>query len=328
MAVGGRLSNSQLTFRSSKPQVLVLVGPTASGKTEVALQLAGILDGDIISADSRQIFKYLDIGTAKPSVEQRRTVRHYFVDELPPDADFNAGEFGIRGRTVIEQILSGGKTPIVVGGSGLYVVSLIDGFFGGPGADKEYRDRLEKKVALGRVTDLIEELRVVDPEAAGKADPTKPRRIIRALEVHHVTGKPLSQLHRENRIEVNFEPRLYGLEWERRVLYERINRRCEEMITGGLLREVERLERRGYTDALNALNTVGYVEVFAYRRGEISYEEMLRLFKQNSRRYAKRQLTWFRRDPRVRWMKMSPDYSAAEIALEIAQLFRSAPPSR
>ena len=289
-------------------KVLVVVGPTASGKTTTAIELAKRLNGEIISADSRQIYKHLDIGTAKPTTEQLASAKHYFVDELLPDQDFSAGEFGERGREIINCILSKNKTPIVVGGSGLYVQSLIDGFFEGPGADKEFREMLERRVATGELPHMIEELRTVDPLSAMKIDPTKPRRIIRALEVFHITGKPLSQHHQESRIQINFRPIQFGLDWERKILYDRINRRCEEMINAGLLNEVEHLEELGYTPqqghALNALNTVGYAEAFAYRSGSVSYEEMMRLFKQNSRRYAKRQLTWFRKDKRIHWLTL------------------------
>lgn len=302
---------------SSPRYILVLVGPTASGKTEISLHLAEQLKGEIISADSRQIFKFLDIGTAKPTREQRGRIPHHFVDELTPDREFNAGTFGVRGRDLIHEIFGRGKLPIVVGGSGLYVHSLIDGFFEGPGADKELREILERRVEAEGIKNLLEELRKVDPVTAERIDPTKPRRVIRALEVYHITGKPLSQLHVDSAPVIDFGAIQFGLEWDRKELYSRIEKRCERMLTKGLLKEVEDLERRGYTDKLNALNTVGYAEAFAYRRGEISYDEMVRLFKQNSRRYAKRQLTWFRRDERVRWVPVDGTASPEQIARRI-----------
>lgn len=303
------------------PDILVLVGPTASGKTEVSLHLARLLGGEIVSADSRQVYRHLDVGTAKPAAAQRKLFPHHFVDVIPPDHEFNAGEFGVQGRKVIREILDRRRLPIVVGGSGLYIQSLIDGFFEGPGADKEYREILERRIASGQMHQLIDELRAVDPVSALSAEPTKPRRIIRALEVYHATGKPISQHRVESRIAIDFIPRMYGLAWDRQVLYDRINRRCLEMLLRGLLNEVEALERRGYSASANALNTVGYVEAFAYRRGEISYEEMVRLFQMNSRRYAKRQRTWFRRDSRIRWISMNPERDAADVAEEIARLF-------
>jgi tRNA dimethylallyltransferase len=302
-------------------RILVLVGPTASGKTAVGVELAHILAGEIISADSRQVFRHLDIGTAKPTVEERRGVPHHFIDLLPPDADFCAGTFGVEGRKVIAEISGRGGLPIVVGGSGLYIQSLIDGFFEGPGADREYRRFLEERLAREGIAPLLEELRQRDPVAASRIDPTKPRRILRALEVFHLTGRPISELQKEKPL-IPFQSAQFGLDVPRSDLYRNIDKRCDSMLKRGLMREVEALEKRGYTDALNALNTVGYREAFAYRRGAISYEEMVRLFKQNSRHYAKRQLTWFRRDGRIRWVVMGPERSASDAARGIASAFR------
>jgi tRNA dimethylallyltransferase len=299
--------------------VVVLVGPTASGKTSVSLHLARLLNAEIISADSRQVYKYMDIGTAKPSSEDRSQVRHHFIDEILPDQEFNAGEYGARGREVIDAIFGRGHMPLVVGGSGLYVQSLIDGFFEGPGADWEYRKMLEERIQQGKLDELISELRTVDPVSASRIDPTKPRRVVRALEVHHTTGKPLSVLQLEGRIIVHFTPFFFGLEWERTALYRRVNARCEEMLRDGLLEEVNRLEGMGYGSSLNALRTVGYAEAFAYHSGKITYDEMVRLFKQNSRRYAKRQVTWFRRDERTEWVRMDNETASEEIARQIAR---------
>lgn len=290
----------------------------------MALNLASLLDGEIISADSRQVYRHLDIGTAKPTPSQRARVRHYFIDELELEQNFSAGEFGKRGRLIISDIINRKRTPIVVGGSGLYLRSLIDGLFEGPGADKEFRAILEQQVSAGEVNALIEELRRIDPKSAARADPSKPRRIIRALEVYHATGKSLSSHQQEHKVLIEFTPVMFGLDWHRSMLYKRIDQRCDDMITRGLLQEVEDLERRGYDESSNALNTVGYAEALAYRRGKIAFEEMVRLFKQNSRRYAKRQLTWFRRDTRIRWIRVDQDRRVPEIAQEIARLFASA----
>ena len=300
----------------------MLVGPTASGKTTVALALARILDGEIISADSRQVYKFLDIGTAKPCPEERALVKHHFVDELTPNREFSAGGFGLRGREIIKEIFQRGKTPLVVGGSGLYVTSLVDGLFQGPGADNEFRAKLEDRVAAGDIASLIEELRKVDPVTAERADPTKPRRIIRALEVHHLTGTPISRHHETQQRIVDFTPVFFGLAWDRPALYRRVEERCDEMIKAGLLEEVEQLETLGYDSSLNALNTVGYAEAFAYRRGEISYREFVDLFKQNSRRYAKRQVTWFKRDPRIRWIRLEGEADLRGAGEKIAGLFQ------
>jgi len=278
------------------------------------------LGSEIVSADSRQIYKYLDIGTAKPALEQRRLVRHHFVDELLPDQLYSAGRFGTEGRRTIDEIYRRGRIPVVTGGSGLYIRSLIDGLFEGPAADPEIREILEQRVTADGIGSLLEELKRFDPVTAAVSDLAKPRRIIRALEVYYLTGTPLSKHHAESVPRIGFTPLLFGLEWERSDLYRRIELRCEEMLRSGLLKEIEKLEGMGYDRKLNALNTVGYAEGFAYRAGEMSFEEMVRLFKQNSRQFAKRQLTWFRKDQRIRWVKMAGEMSAEEVAGKIANL--------
>lgn len=295
--------------------VIALVGPTASGKTAVSVELARALNVEIISADSRQVYRFLDIGTAKPSSKVRSLIPHHFVDELTPDRDFSAGEFGMRGREVIADIFSRGRVVLVVGGSGLYVKSLLDGFFDGPGSDPETRAELEKRLAAEGVDSLMNELREVDPEFAAAVDPTKPRRIVRALEVYRLTGTPLSTHHADMRPKLDFSHIAYGLRWERAELYRRIEERCDEMIRTGLLEEIDHLAKLGYTDSLNALNTVGYAEAFAHRRGELGFDDMVRLMKQNTRNYAKRQMTWFRKDPRIRWIDASR--RAEQVAREI-----------
>ncbi len=305
------------------PVVPVIVGPTASGKSAVALAVARRLKGEIISADSRQVYRGMDIGTAKPSKEERTEIPHHFVDELPPDREFNAGEFGDAGRGLITDIARRGRVPIVAGGSGLYIRSLIDGFFEGPGADKAIRASLQERLEAHGIAPLLHELRKVDPVSAERIDPTKPRRIIRALEVFHLTGRPLSLQQEQRKIPIAFRPLLFGLLWERAALYRRIEERCDRMLAEGLLEEIDNLERNGYTPALNSLNTVGYVEGFSYRRGEIGYAEMVRLMKQNSRRYAKRQITWFRRDERISWLPVAGDQDLRSAASEIVRRVKS-----
>jgi tRNA dimethylallyltransferase len=304
------------------PRVLVLVGPTASGKTAVSLEVARLLGAEIVSADSRQIYRYMDIGTAKPTSDQRLSIPHHFIDERDPDQEFNAGEFGMLGRERIAQIFSRGRLPLVVGGSGLYVQALIDGFFEGPGADPEYRAVLTRRLETDGTRELMAELERIDPAAARRIDPTKPRRIIRALEVFHTTGAPLSELHRQARQEIPFEPVLVGLTMARSALYGRINERCGGMVQQGLVEEAKGLESRGFPQSLNALNTVGYVEAFASLSGEVTSERMLETFRQNSRHYAKRQLTWFRRDGRIVWL--DAEFSGpVELAQRVAEVFRA-----
>lgn len=302
-------------------RVLVLVGPTASGKTPISLIIAEELEGEIISADSRQIYKFMDIGTAKPTPEERTRVRHYFVDELTPDHEFNAGEFGHRGREIIDDIFARRKQPLVVGGSGLYIQSLVDGFFDAPPKDSELREKLYERLHREGGAALLKELQNVDPVAAAEMLPTNTRRIVRALEVFHLTGTPLSQHHAMQRTERNFEPVFVGLQWERKELYRKINERVDRMMAIGFIEEVEMLRRKGYDPSLNALQTVGYREVFDYFEGKTTKDRMIELIKQNSRRYAKRQLTWFNHDKRIKWFHMSNEKDLGEVAKSICEYF-------
>jgi tRNA dimethylallyltransferase len=302
-----------------KRVVLCIVGPTASGKSSLALLLAKSLHGEIISADSRQVYKYLDIGTAKPTRAQRREVKHHFVDLLVPDEDFNAGEFGRTGRETIDDIFGRKKVPIVVGGSGLYVKSLIDGFFEGPSADNEVRRRLYKRLQDEGAGALLNELRGIDPVSATRMLPSNTRRIVRALEVYELTGIPLSKL-RDQRIRIDFTPLMIGLQWHRKVLYDRINRRVETMLRDGLLDEVRNLLDLGYSDGSNSLQTVGYQEAISHLQGRIDYKTMVELIKRNTRRYAKRQLTWFRAERRIHWYDIKDESEFMAISSEIMNL--------
>jgi tRNA dimethylallyltransferase len=298
----------------------VLAGPTASGKTAVSLLLAPRLGAEIISADSRQVYSVLDIGTAKPSPDERSSVPHHFVGELLPDEGFNAGTYGIRGREVAEELFRRGKVPLVVGGSGLYIQALVDGFFEGVPADPEIREGLERRLREEGAQALLDELGRVDPVSAARMLPTNSRRIVRALEVHRVTGIPISELQK-NRSGINFHAVFAGLRWDRKLLYDRINRRVDRMIGLGLVDEAKELRARGYGPHLTALQTPGYTEVFAHLDGLLSYEEMVSLIKRNSRRYAKRQLTWFRKDARIRWFDLRGEEDIPEAAEQIAGYF-------
>jgi len=302
--------------------VLVLTGPTASGKTRIALLIARNLDAEIVSADSRQVYKYMDVGTAKPSPEERQLVKHHFVDELNPDQEFNAGEFGKAGRKIIDDILSRHKLPLVVGGSGLYIRSLVDGFFEGPSADKTLRRALYDRLKVEGHQALLSELRKIDPVSASQMLPANTRRIVRALEVHQLTGTPISELQRCP-VKINLVPCFAGLLWDRKLLYERINKRVDNMIEHGLVEEAKRLQSRGYSRTLNAFQTVGYKEAFDYVAGYITCERMVDLIKQNSRRFAKRQLTWFRRDNRIRWFGVADEDDFPKVASSISDYFLS-----
>jgi tRNA dimethylallyltransferase len=302
-------------------RVLVLVGPTASGKTTISLLLAQQINAEIISADSRQIYRYMDVGTAKPSKDERSKVRHYFVDQLNPNQDFNAGEFSRLGRQIIDDIFFWKKIPLVVGGSGLYVQALIDGFFEGPSADTSIRKQLYQRLTTEGREALYGELKKIDPVAASRMIPSNTRRIVRALEVYQLTGTPISHLQ-QYRVPANYAAAFIGLNWDRNKLYDRINCRVDWMIAAGLVDEVRKLKELGYSSDLNALQTVGYKEVFDYLNGKYSHERMVELIKQNSRRFAKRQLTWFRKDKRIRWYQVQDEKDLPRIASCIRDDFK------
>jgi tRNA dimethylallyltransferase len=281
---------------------IVIAGPTASGKTAISIELAKALNGEIISADSRQIYKNIPISTATPSIEERQGVKHYFMDEIELDREFNAADFGREARIKIEEIFRNGKFPLVVGGSGLYLKSLIDGFFEEEIDNKEIRDELYAEMEKYGKEHIYEKLKKVDAETAAKMAPHYFRRVIRALEVYYVTGKKISEFQKQN-VQTEFEAVQFGLMFDRKVLYDRINKRVDKMIESGLLKEIERLKDSGFDyKTNNSLNTVGIKEVYKYFEGEYTYDAMVNYIKQNSRRYAKRQLTWFRRDERIIWI--------------------------
>lgn len=295
-------------------KLLAIVGPTCSGKSELALELATRLNGEIISADSRQIYKFLDIGTSKPSVQDRTRVPHHFVDTLDPSEEYSAGAFGIDARKTIEEIVTRHHQPILVGGSGLYIKSVIDGFFDGPAKDKELRRQLEERLEIEGPASLLESLRRVDPVTAASMELSKPRRIIRALEVYYTTGRPLSDHHKHQPKAEWVECIQIGIDWPRAELYKRIEYRVDIMLARGLVDEVRRLRSLGFEQMQNSLNSVGYKEVFDFLDGKVSQEEMVTLIKRNTRRFAKRQLTWFRADKRIRWVKAGAGGNVGELA--------------
>jgi tRNA dimethylallyltransferase len=296
------------------PTVIVIAGPTASGKTALALHLAQHVPAEIISADSRQIYKHLNIGTAKPAPRELEMVPHHFIDALEPDRKFNAGDFQEQGRKVIAEILERKKLPVIVGGTGLYVQAVIDGFFEQPEISGEVREQLEKRLTREGQEALYKELQSVDPESAAAMDPTKYRRVIRALEVFYETGTPISEFHRQHDVKKIYDAKYFGLNWERSKLYERINCRVDKMLANGFLDEVKQLRKMGFDDRFQSLQTVGYKEAYAFLRNEIPKERMIELMKQNTRRFAKRQMTWFRREQRITWFDIAGEDQIPGIA--------------
>ncbi len=303
--------------------VIAIVGPTCSGKTAVGIELAKLVGGEIVSADSRQIYRLIDIGTAKPSDKERAAVPHHLIDTVPLDEEVSAGTFGKLGREAIEGVFSRHQIPILVGGSGLYVRAVIDGLFDAPDVDGGVRRELRVRLKSEGEEALLLELKRLDPEAANGLIPQNYKRILRALEIYYSSGKPISQLRKENKLTPGFRTLQFGMRLERGELYSRIEKRVDEMISAGLVDEVKELLRRGFEPGINSLQTVGYREAISYVQGKIRFEDMVSLIKMNTRRYAKRQVTWFKKDPRIIWVGVDGK-SPHEIAEEIAGRFTSA----
>lgn len=292
-------------------KVIVIVGPTASGKSSVAIDLAEKCKTEIISADSRQIYKHLDIGTAKPSVKELRKIKHHFVDELEPDEIFNASRFEVETEEIINDLLNQKKIPIVAGGTGLYISALIDGITD-IATDEEIRNELNKKRNEFGDEYLYNELKKVDPESAGKMLPQNWKRVMRALEVYYITGKAISHWHQQTKAKDKYEFYQFGLKWNREQLYNRIGERVDRMVEERLVYEVKEILSMGFTKNHNALNSVGYKEIISYLNNEITLERAVELIKRNSRRYAKRQMTWFNADKRINWIPVNSESQLEE----------------
>lgn len=299
--------------------ILVLTGPTAVGKTALSLSLAQQLDAEIVSSDSRQVYRPLTIGTAKASPAERALVPHHFIDELDLEEPFSAGLFARAAWERIGAIRERGREAIVVGGSTLYLEALVHGLAEIPPTRPATRAALNRRLEAEGAQKLFEELAALDPATAATLDPTKTQRIVRALEVHHDTGQPLSH-YLERRTRPPWAFRVIVLNRPREQLYERINARAEAMLAGGLLEENRALLEAGYGRALNPLRTIGYQEPMAYLAGEMSYEEMVRRLKQNTRRYAKRQLTWFRRRAEYAWIELPEEPDVGPLVEQLAAL--------
>lgn len=292
----------------------ILTGPTAVGKTDLSLELAESLKAEIVSADSRQIYRNLDIGTAKPRPTIRERVPHHFIDELDVGESYSAGRYQEDAYRRITEIKNRGKSVLIVGGSTLYIYALKHGLANIPHVPNVIRQSLQDRLATEGADSLYEELRQVDPEVARSMDPTKTQRLVRALEVYEHTGRPLSSYYAEQPAPP-FDIRTFVLHRERKELYDRINTRVDQMLAEGLLEEVRSILSRGFDLSFNPLRTIGYREVIHHLDDEITHDEMVRLIKRNSRRYAKRQLTWFRRDPGNTWLEA--DRPPAEILSRI-----------
>lgn len=286
-----------------KPKVIVICGPTASGKTSLSIELAKKINGEIISSDSMQIYKYMNIGTAKPSKEEMRGIKHYLLDFVEPNQRYSVAEFKKDAEAAIEEILKKGKTPIVVGGTGLYVDSLIYGIeYKDIELDEKYRQELENRVINEGLEKLYHEAQKIDPQAMEKISPNDKKRILRVLEIYKATGKNKTEQEIESRKNgVKYDYKVFAINLDRKVLYERINKRVDIMIEQGLIQEVEQLLKR-YKEFPTAMQGLGYKEVVEYLQGVTSKEEMVEKLKMETRRYAKRQITWFKKNKQTIWI--------------------------
>lgn len=286
-----------------KPKVIVICGPTASGKTALSIELAKKINGEIISSDSMQIYKNMDIGTAKPTTEEMQGIPHHLIGFVEPSQRYSVAEFKKDAEKAIEEILQKGKTPIVVGGTGLYVDSLIYGIeYQDIELDEKYRQELEERAEKEGLSQIYEEAKKIDHHAMEKISPNDKKRIFRVLEIYKATGKNKTEQEIESRKNgVKYDYKVFAINWEREILYERINKRVDIMIEQGLIEEVQELLKK-YDEFPTAMQGLGYKEVVEYLQGETSKEEMIEKIKMETRRYAKRQITWFKKNKQTIWI--------------------------
>lgn len=287
-----------------KPKVIVIVGPTASGKTSLSIELAKRINGEIVSCDSMQIYKDMDIGSAKPTYEEMQGIKHYLIDCVEPTKRFSVAEYKKQAELAIENIIKKGKIPIVVGGTGLYADSLIYGIeYPEIQFDNDYREKLEKKAETEQgLEQLYIQAKKIDENAMQKISRNDKKRIIRVLEIYHQTGKTKTELEivsRKNKVKYDFK--VFAINMDRDILYDRINKRVDIMIESGLINEVENLLKK-YDSFPTAMQGLGYKEVVEFLAGKITKEEMIDKIKQETRRYAKRQLTWFKKNKQTIWI--------------------------
>ena len=288
----------------NKPKVIVICGPTASGKTALSIELAKKINGEIISCDSMQIYKYMDIGTAKPTLEEQKEVKHHLIDFVEPNQRYSVAEYKKDAEKSIEEILSKGKTPIIVGGTGLYVDSLIYGIeYPEIELDEEYRKQLEKEIEEKGLESLYNKAKEIDSKAMEKISPNDKKRIMRVVEIYKATGKTKTEQEIESRThEVKYDYKVFAIKMDREKLYERINKRVDLMVKKGLIEEVQNILKK-YDKFPTAMQGLGYKEVVEYLDGKTTKEEMIDKIKMQTRRYAKRQITWFKKNKQTVWIE-------------------------
>lgn len=293
--------------------LIILTGPTAVGKTDLSIQLAKAVDAEIVSADSMQIYKYMDIGSAKVTEEEMQGVKHYLVDEIEPDMPFSVSEYKRMAEEYIDEISSRGKNVIVTGGTGLYLNSLIYNMdFGKSDANQELREELNKELEENGPAYMYEKLVSLDKEAAERIHPNNTKRVIRAIEVA-MSGEKMNDFSKDLRYNKKYRPIIIVLNRDRQALYDRINLRVDIMLKNGLIEEVKGLLEKGYTKDMISMQGIGYKEIIKYFDGEYTLDEAIEIIKRDSRRYAKRQLTWFRRYEDAKWFEIDKFDSAEEL---------------
>ncbi|HEU0265728.1 MAG TPA: tRNA (adenosine(37)-N6)-dimethylallyltransferase MiaA [Geobacterales bacterium] len=291
-------------------KLIVITGPTGSGKSALALELAELCGGEIVNADSLQLYRGMDIGTAKPGQESRRRVPHHLLDIRDPDEPFTAAEFRQEAQRAIRDIVSRGGHPVVVGGTGLYIRALLHGLVPSPPADEALRNRLLNDEQKGGEGTLHRRLMVADPVSAARLHPHDLLRIVRALEVVELTGEPLSSFHKHHGFaQEEYQTLKIAVNVDRKELYRRIDERVDKMMAGGLVEEVTQLQAAGYGSALKPLGSIGYKEISSYLAGELPLAEAIRLIKRDTRHYAKRQLTWCRGENDIHWVAYPSEFA-------------------
>ncbi len=300
---------------------LIIVGPTGVGKTSIAHEVAKRLAGEIVSADSRLFYRMMDVGTAKPSPEMRAELPYHLIDIVDPDKVYTCKRFEIEARKIIRDIARRGKVAVVVGGSGLYVRALTRGIFEGPQGDPQLREELANELQLRGIDYLWQKLVALDPEKASNIDRHNPVRIVRALEVCMLTGKPISELEKKA---TPFElPALkIGITMDRRSLYQAIEKRVDMMMQAGFVEEVKNLIQMGYQRSQVLRSTLGYRELISYLEGKMTLEEATQLIKRRTRNFAKRQMTWFRKETDIHWLDITDQHSLEAVSTLVCTMFQ------
>jgi len=295
--------------------VVVLVGPTAIGKSRVAIEMAKEMSTEVLTADSRQVYRGMDIGTDKPTIAERQGVLHQLIDLVDPDQLFNVGDYRRHAVQEIGRLHQQGKIPLIAGGTGLYIRAVLRGLWSGPPADWTFRTRLIQEAKEKGETFLYQKLKKVDPQLAQRLHPRDQVKIQRGLEVFHLLGTPLSQSHQRHGFqEIPYSSFMVGLTMERESLYKRIEARVELEIAKGLLQETQELLNRGFSRTVRSMTSLGYRQFSGYLAGEYSYDEAVCLLKRDTRHFAKRQMTWFRKEPSIHWLPVDEDESSHQVA--------------